>query len=173
VLLPAGHPLVSPDVVESYRWFGECWADTLRHLGAQVRVVGIAEARGTMLPAGPLGEAVRLACFGTLSPYEVLMGSRKVVGLAQIRRTNVLLQSGIHLAFDADGLAELLAPHQPSELAAELKLRAAGLAEIGLGNVTADDLIAAFGRTLYERHGVRLEAGAWEPEELARAAPSA
>src|SRR5579883_112161 len=29
VVLPAGHPLILPDIVESYRWFGEAWSAAL------------------------------------------------------------------------------------------------------------------------------------------------
>src|SRR5262249_7337069 len=116
VLLPRGHALAMPDVVESYRWFGQVWAATLTRLVAAVRLVGVTEARGAAAPPPHLADAVRLACFGTLSPYEVLAEGRKIVGLAQLRRRNVLLQSGIHFTFDASGLAALLAPERAAEL---------------------------------------------------------
>ena len=44
VFLPAGHPLILSDVVESYRWFGEAWVSALQHVGVQTRIVPIEEA---------------------------------------------------------------------------------------------------------------------------------
>src|SRR6266568_858345 len=33
IMLPAGHSLILPDVVESYRWLGEAWVAALHELG--------------------------------------------------------------------------------------------------------------------------------------------
>ena len=44
VVLPAGHPLILPDVVESYRWFGEAWVGALRQLATQTRTIPPDEA---------------------------------------------------------------------------------------------------------------------------------
>lgn len=165
VLLPRGHRLAISDVVEGYRWFGECWAETLRRLGLDAQVVGVAQARASPAPPADLATAVRLACFGTLSPYEVVVGSRKVIGLAQVRRRNVLLQSGLHLTFDAAGLARRLAPERPRELARELSHRATGLAELGLPEVCAEQVIDAFALVLRDQQHVSLVPGEWTEAE--------
>ena len=39
VILPAEHPFILPDIVESYRWFGTVWVKTLGSLGVETRVV--------------------------------------------------------------------------------------------------------------------------------------
>ena len=44
VALPGDHPLVLPDLVESYRWLGEAWAAALAQLGIQARAVSAVEA---------------------------------------------------------------------------------------------------------------------------------
>ena len=44
VILPAGHPLLLADIVESYRWFGATWVAALECLGVQTRLVPPAEA---------------------------------------------------------------------------------------------------------------------------------
>src|SRR5437868_9609271 len=44
VILPAGHPLIHSDIVESYRWFGEAWVAALCQFGVQARCVSPAEA---------------------------------------------------------------------------------------------------------------------------------
>ena len=122
VLLPRGHPLAGDDVVDAYRWLGEAIADALRALGARdVAVIGVAEARAARAHPGPAADA----CFGGLSPYEVLAGGRKVVGLSQARRKpGALLQAGIPLRLDAGRLARLMGRDAAF---------AAGLAAIGGG----------------------------------------
>jgi lipoate-protein ligase A len=158
-------------VVEAYRWLGLVWAATLRQFGLDARVVSVSEARAAVTPPPELAPAVRLACFGTLSPYEVVVAGRKVVGLAQVRRRNVLLQSGLHLRFDAVGLALLLAPDRAGSLAEELRLRATGLSELGLGSVSGADLRERFSAVLAELHRVSIVPGAWTAEELLQAGP--
>jgi lipoate-protein ligase A len=169
ILLPHGHPLAISDVVEAYRWLGIGWTETLRQFGLDARLVSIAEARAAPPPPPELADAIRLACFGALSPYEVVVGGRKVVGLAQLRRRNVLLQSGVHLRFDALELARHLAPDRIEQLAGELERRAAGLADIGLPEVREEDVMTAFSTAISERHAVDLHPGDWTEGELAYA----
>ncbi len=71
VVLPAAHPLVSKGVTSSYKWIGEAYASVLRQMGIAV---------------------------GSLSPWEVVVAGRKILGLAQTRRrTGVLLVAGLLL----------------------------------------------------------------------------
>src|SRR2546425_10679822 len=85
VVLPAEHPLVLPDVVESYRWFGEAWVAALAQLGVQARTVPPVEAHElrARLKREETSECealLRRACYGSLSSYEVAIGQRKIVG---------------------------------------------------------------------------------------------
>ncbi|HSJ74491.1 MAG TPA: hypothetical protein VK904_09250 [Miltoncostaeaceae bacterium] len=123
VVLPHGHPRETRDVVEGYRWLGEALAAGLRALRAPaVELVEIPRARS----AEPRPSDI--ACFGGLSPYEVLVDGRKVVGLSQARRRDgTLLQAGLLLDLDAARLARLLGGGDP--LAADLAAVAAGLRE--------------------------------------------
>ena len=82
-----------------------------------------------------------VACFGGLSPYEVLAGGRKVVGLSQARRRQgTLLQAGVLMELDAARLARVLGGGDG--LAADLAAAAAGLRELVPG-VEPDDVVAA------------------------------
>ncbi|HLJ68888.1 MAG TPA: hypothetical protein VKX16_16145 [Chloroflexota bacterium] len=169
VAVPAGHPLAGNDVTTAYRWLGEVWLDALRSLGAHVELVTVAEARAQPPAAGPAEPAVRLACFGTLSPYEVTTGGRKLVGLAQVRRrTGTLWQSGIHLHFDAEGLAHILAGGDPAVTRA-LRRRAAGLDQV-LPGTAREGVIDAFLAALRHRLTVTTQPGAWTDAELRHAA---
>lgn len=152
VVLPQGHPLVLADLVESYRWLGETWVCALRLLGIQVRAIPPKEAHEQRALARReefhAREAVLCrACYAANSPYEVLAGQRKVVGLDMIRRRNgSLLQAGILLHWNYERLARLLG-HSPAEqelLRTTLPERAVGLDELTGRIVETGEVIQAF-----------------------------
>jgi lipoate-protein ligase A len=163
VFLPAGHPLILSDLIESYRWLGETWVAALRLLGVETRVVSPAEAhtQRDLLKRAETHEReviLRRACFGALSPYEVVAGraegQRKVVGLDMIRRSaGSLLQAGLLLHWDTERLAMLLG-HTPQEqdlLRRGLRERAAGLDELAGRAVSPEEAIRAFEGAMRER----------------------
>lgn len=87
MVFPAGHRLVVNGPMAAYRWLGCLHAGVLRDAGLPAVAIAPAaiEAR-----AGPVW-----ACFGGLSPWEVTVDGRKIVGLAQRRaQGKVLLVSG-------------------------------------------------------------------------------
>jgi lipoate-protein ligase A len=78
VFVPAGDPLWTDDVTRSFWWLGEVWAEALEALGTDRATVH----RGPAIRDG----WSELLCFAGVGSGEVLLGGRKVVGLAQ-RRT--------------------------------------------------------------------------------------
>lgn len=127
VVLPAGHPLLPVDVVAAYRWVGDAVVAALAGLGVEgARAVPPGEAR-----AWPAGPAAGL-CFGGLSPWEVVMEGRKVLGLSQVRRqAGAIIQVGVPMRLDAARLARAVgAGHAAS---ADLAARTAGVAGIAPG----------------------------------------
>ncbi|HEX4984653.1 MAG TPA: ligase [Burkholderiales bacterium] len=89
VILPPHHPLAVQGIVAAYRWFGEAHARALAAQGIRCR--SLPPAR---IPAAD--PSWRWACFGQLSPWEVVAGTRKLVGLCQARKaTATVLSSGI------------------------------------------------------------------------------
>jgi lipoate---protein ligase len=152
VILPSNHPLVLSDIVESYRWFGEAWVAALLQIGIQTRIVPPAEARAQQaLRKQPATRAYEMlmnrACYGTLSPYEVVAGQRKVVGLDMIRRrTGTLLQAGVLLQWDTTTLARLLG-HNVEEQALlheGLQERAIGLDTLAGRSIGIEETLRAF-----------------------------
>lgn len=126
---------VSQDVTESYRWLGDA---LLRALGvASARRVEVAEARedvarlraSTSLVAGVL----LTTCYGALSPHEIVVQHKKLVGLAQVRRRDTaLFQFGILLR-DQSALADYLnVPDEPTRerLRGALRQRTIGLTAV-------------------------------------------
>jgi len=152
VALPPDHPLVLPDLVESYRWLGEAWAAALAHFGMQARAISPVEAheQRALLKRDETRERESIlhrSCYGALSPYEVVAGHRKVVGLDMIRRrTGSLLQAGVLLHWETETLAQLLG-HTPEEqtlLRDGLLERAAGLDTLLGRPIAPQEVIAAF-----------------------------
>lgn len=156
VMLPAGHPLALPDLVESYRWLGETWVATLRELDIDTRAITPAEAHAQRdrlkQPGTRERETIlRRACYGSLSPYEVVAGDLKVVGLDMIRRrAGTLLQAGVLLHWDTEKLAALLGhtPQEQTTLREGLRERAVGLDTLARQAIPAETLIAAFEHVL-------------------------
>ncbi len=170
IALPLGHPLAPADVTESYHWLGAAWLATLAGLGVPgLRLVSVAEVRADPYraprrppAAGTWSDAdlVHRACFGSLSPYEVAVGPRKLVGLAQVRRRGgVLFQVGVPLVWQADLLAELLAPGPADQprLTAGLRAHACGLSDLIASVPAPTVLMAAFEATLASAWGVTLQ----------------
>ncbi|HEX7439624.1 MAG TPA: ligase [Caldimonas sp.] len=95
-LLPAAHPLVSGGPVPSYRWLGECLAQSLQQVGIAAAALSPEALRARRGERS--ASALDWACFAGLSPWEVLVGERKIAGLAQVRRRHgVLLVAGVLL----------------------------------------------------------------------------
>ena len=93
VALPAAHALVRGGPVPSYRWLGEALAGVLRRFG--IAATALAPAA---LAAPRADDPLAWACYGGLSPWEVVAQDRKLVGLAQVRRrAGVLLVGGLLL----------------------------------------------------------------------------
>ncbi|WP_376793685.1 ligase [Thermogemmatispora sp.] len=160
VFLPPGHPFILPDVVESYRWLGETWVAALARLGITTRLVLPTEARAQQAllkePATAQREALlRRACYGSLSPYEVVaFDQRKVVGLTMIRRrTGSLLQCGLLLRWEVEPLALVLGltDTEQAVLRSELPQRAVGLETLAGRSFAVAEVITAFEEALLAR----------------------
>jgi Lipoyl protein ligase A/B catalytic domain len=119
IVLPAGHPLAGTDVVEAYRWVGECFRGVLAALAPalahRIMLVEIGAAREhrervRAAPPGSPSALEALVCFGTFSPYEVGLCRTdelsKLVGLSQIRKRGVVVfQAGLYTG-DYEGAAQ-------------------------------------------------------------------
>lgn len=149
VILPPGHDLAPPDVVETYRWLGEAVAAALRALGLPgVSVVEVADARAAARAPG----AAAAACYGGVSPFEVLVDGRKVLGLSQARRRpGTLLQAGVLLDLDGPLTARLMG--RDAAFGRALAHHAAGVREWE-ASLDAGDLVAAVNTSMMETTGL-------------------
>jgi lipoate-protein ligase A len=88
-VLPADHAFARGGPMPAYEWLG-------RHCESAMRELGVSQAHATpdKRDAGDL----KWACFAGLSPWEVTVDGRKLVGLAQRRRRQgVLVAAGVLL----------------------------------------------------------------------------
>lgn len=161
VVLPAGHPLILADIVKSYGWFGEAWVQAMQALGIQTRAIPPDEAheQRILLKQAETSQRealLRRACYGSLSPYEVVVGQRKLVGLDMVRRrVGTLLQAGILLHWETETLAQLLG-HSTEEqdiLRTGLLERAVGLDTLAGHSISAEKVISAFEDVLFATGG--------------------
>ncbi|MGD9762394.1 MAG: biotin/lipoate A/B protein ligase family protein [Candidatus Binatia bacterium] len=143
VALPPDHRLVLPGIVSSYEWFGRAHVRALGRLGVACEAV-----RPDCVRSEPCSPSIAWACFGTLSPWEVvtLPQRRKLVGLAQRRaRTGVLLVSGaLVVQPDWDALCRALG--RPSEDAQVLRERTSSCAQ----DISITDVADALAQELEE-----------------------
>jgi lipoate-protein ligase A len=166
VALPPADPLYVSDVTESYRWLGVVWATALDALGIAAHVVEIATARADAQMLDPL---LRRVCFGGLSPYEVVSGRQKVVGLAQVRRRRgALFQAGVYLQWAPEQTTALVAATQAERdaLTRQLAARVAGLADLTeKGPPTIDIVVREVGRALELNGGFIPSTDDWTEHE--------
>lgn len=88
VVLPHDHAWVLGGVVDGYRQIAELHVASLADIG----IVGEPLLPGDVAQANDSSPTVRWACFGSLSPWEIVAaGGRKLVGLAQRRRRHAVL----------------------------------------------------------------------------------
>jgi lipoate-protein ligase A len=112
--IPADDVLFESDVGRSFDWLGEVWQAALASHGVQ------ADRHGGVLVCGRWG---RVVCFAGRGPGELVVGGRKVVGLAQRRgRWGARFQASALLRWEPARLVGLLAlsPEQRAEAARDL-----------------------------------------------------
>ncbi|MCM5569133.1 ligase [Burkholderiaceae bacterium FT117] len=107
LVLPASDPRAGRSPTDGYAWLSLRLVEALRSAGCNARAVPPAELRGSApdgapaaaprADAWPSATPVTWACFGSLSPWEIVDArGRKLVGLAQRRtRDAVLLVAGV------------------------------------------------------------------------------
>jgi lipoate-protein ligase A len=89
VLCRGDDPLVGGGVLEAYRRISECLVAGLRLFGVAADLV-----RAEPPSVRPIGESVTSPCFSSAARHEVVINGRKLIGSAQRRMGDLLLQHG-------------------------------------------------------------------------------
>ena len=164
---PAAHPLVGEDLPATYRRLGEAVVAACGALGVSGHLVRPDEAR-----ARPTPVALRPCCYGGISPYEVLVGARKLIGVAQVRRFGAAAYvGGLYRAFDPAEQRVCLAGEVAlrRERAYQLAAATTDLAAVGRPDAL-DQFPMALTTALAERQGLIPTPGEFTDAEQARAA---
>lgn len=167
IVAPARDALVRGDVLAPYQQLGAPVVAALESLGFAASLLSVPSAREAQA-----GASASVFCYGGLSPYEVMVGTRKLVGVAQVRRFGgIAYVGGLYRVLDATSHAALMAGDGPTRAAEARRL---------IGSTA--DLVALGAPGLFERipeaivaalaacYGLPIEHGGLLPGERERQA---
>lgn len=136
VIGSARHPLLAGSVLESYQRLARALLLALRSLGVPAEM-----SEESLAPE----QAVHAVCFETPSAYEITVGGKKLIGSAQARRKDGVLQHGaLPLGGDLTRIVQVLAfPDEAARRrAAERLLQRATTVEQVLGRPIPWEMVA-------------------------------
>ena len=165
VIAPAHEPHVAGSVLESYNRLAAALLEAVRLLGLPVEMKDGAQGENSG-PPNPV-------CFEVPSAYEITALGKKLIGSAQARKREGVLQHGsLPLSGDLSRITQALAfPDEGARLdAAARLLERAATVECVLGRpVDWDTAAAAFVRAFEAKLGLDLREGELSQSERARA----
>ena len=157
-------PRVAGSVLESYNRLSRALSCALQSLGLPVEIEKHAPGAGA---------STNPVCFEVPSSYEITVGGKKLIGSAQARKKEGVLQHGsLPLTGDLGRITQALVFADDAErtAAAQRLLARATTVETVLGHVITWEAAAdAFARAFESELGLELEGGGLTPSELARA----
>jgi len=165
VIAPADEPRLAGSVLESYNRLGGALLEAVRSLGLPVEMKGSGTA-GNLQTPNPI-------CFEVPSSYEITAGGKKLIGSAQARKRDGVLQHGsLPLTGDLRRITEALVFEDEGARrgAAERLLARAATVESVLGRALDWETAArAFVHGFEAELGLKLEEGMLSEGETARA----
>lgn len=138
VVIPAGHPLATTEMTESYRRLNRCVARALERMGLRGELSARPMPRHTDLRT--------MVCFTQPTRYDVLADGRKVAGAAQRRTRDGILHQGSIRLDNAPSVYAALRREFPPAFADELGARFRAFDP-------APDFLTGVKRIVEERYG--------------------
>jgi lipoate-protein ligase A len=164
VAAPLDEPRLAGSLLESYNRLADALLAAVRDLGLQAKMKEDKAKRN---------DASNPVCFEVPSAYEITVGGKKLIGSAQARRKEGVLQHGsLPLSGDLARITQALVfPDEAARQAAAQRLLArATTVESVLGIKKSWEIVAqAFVRAFEARLRIRLESGEPSPKEISRA----
>jgi lipoate-protein ligase A len=162
IALPHDSPLVAGGILESYRRLSPALLAGLEQLGLQPESTAKEQA----------GRADGPVCFEVPSNYEITVMGHKLIGSAQVRRNNAVLQHGsLPLTGDIARICEVLTfADQVERMAAQTRVRQRAITvERALGRAISWELAATMMADAFARiFAVQMIPGALTPAEIER-----
>jgi lipoate-protein ligase A len=165
VIAPSDEPVMAGGVLESYNRISQALLAAVKNLKISVEVKeGKANNSKTSNPV----------CFEIPSTYEITVDGKKLIGSAQARKKDAVLQHGtLPLTGDLTRICQALVFENESERdnASKRLLERATTVESALGRVVSwDDAVQAFVQAFEARLGLRFERGTLFESESKRTA---
>ena len=158
VTAPEVEPRVAGGIVESYRRLSEGLLEGLRLLSVPGIEAHHPEAEQQRASENPV-------CFQVPSTYEITVGSKKLIGSAQVRREGVVLQHGtLPLVGDIARICDVLAS-QPDPI--RVRDRAATVGSVLGRAVSFDEAVEVMARGFASALNLELVPGDLLPQERA------
>lgn len=161
----AEDPILAGSVLEAYNRLSKALLYAIRALSLPVEVKEYANA--------PASQNLNPVCFEVPSTYEITVGGKKLIGSAQARKREGVLQHGsLPLTGDLTRICDTLMFENEAarQTAKERLLARAVTVESALGyEVSWNDAAAAFVQGFENELGIRFEQGELSPSELQRA----
>jgi lipoate-protein ligase A len=169
-------PCLAGGVLESYRVIAAALLEALRLLGVAATADEIPGSRRSS-PDGEqskVGKEIDPVCFTEPSNYEITAGGKKLIGSAQARRGNAVLQHGsLPLTGDLRRIVQVLNyPNMTARQAAAIRItdRATTVEQLLGKKVSWEDAAVAMRRAFEGRLGLDLATGDLSAAEINRAA---
>jgi len=162
---PANHPILEGSILESYGRLAQALAQALKSLGLPVAMKEREEGDGS---------SKNPVCFEVPSTYEITVGGRKLIGSAQARRKDGVLQHGsLPLSGDLTRIVQVLSfpdRNDRNDAAQRLLKRATTAGAVRGWPVSWDGAAQAFVSAFTNILGLDLREGVLTPRERACAA---
>ena len=171
-IIRESHPLVNNSILETYKKISGGMIRGLSYLGIKAELVPLREKlRSASLSNGNKSEIrhsdFKSICFSVPSQYEVQVESKKIVGSAQVRKKEIVLQHGsLLIELEKDKLFSVF--NFPSaQIRDRLKTRfnATSLEEILKKKINFSELSEILPRGFEEEFGVKLTEGKLTEQE--------
>jgi lipoate-protein ligase A len=164
VICPADHPIIGGNISSVYRSISECLVAGLTTLGVNAKL----EPKRSRVPS-PRGKDVTSPCFSSTSQYEITLRGKKLVGSAQRRIGEMVLQHGsLLIGPEHKQVIELMAPgHErlKTAYAEQLESRTISLEEAGHTGLLFEKLAEGIRQGFGDVLGVELSETPLTPEE--------
>ena len=162
VIAPLNDPCVTGSVLESYKRVSEALINALNHIGLQA----IAQEQYANIAAKNLNPI----CFEIPSNYEITFDGKKLIGSAQARRKNAVLQHGsLPLYGDLTRITKVLnysSEEYREEASNRLLNRATTVERSLLKFISWDEAAFAFEQAFRNTFGLQLEMGILSQDEI-------
>ncbi len=166
IILPKDNAHVKGSVLESYQYLAQALLSALEDLGANVEMNPAGRLRKSSSQSNPV-------CFETPSAYEITVNGKKLIGSAQARQKDGVLQHGsLPLTGDLTRITEALSfsDEKSRQVAAQKLTASASTLEFALGRkVDWGTASKSFTRAFQSVLGIRLIPGELSDTEKSRA----